>query len=273
MAAWALNESFAAADEARYQQYDAVLEQRIRQARIDSPYNPSLAMPGNHWGDSMAYYRGMGGRVPAYYPSYGGDKNIMRNPYGAQVFSGDYGRNMLNAPYPRPYSTRQFVQQHSPFVYNADEQTATYAGVPSSAGVPGVRDAGESIRNQQEFVDQNLNVLAEELAEAMRELGVPKLSKPQIEVSQQHVNPFRRFWDWFTDERVTEDELRAFENRFGPLLRSYQESVLWNWQAANRTWRNFVDRWRMAPREGPFIRRYLVPAGENAQLRSVSVVP
>lgn len=272
---WALNNSFNEEADTRWSAYQANFEQRFRYARIDSPANPSLYMAGNRYGDPYYFYRGANGMVPSHYPTYGGNAAHLRDPrVGPQMNGARQG--FTNTPYQPgvPLSPDQYLQREAPYVWDPESKTATYAGAPT--GLPGVRDAGEEMqRLDHENVRAQLGAIREELGRCVYEVGIPHREVPDVERhGAANVNLFRRIWQWFIDERVTQSDLIDFERNYRFLLGSFHDSLLWHWQHRNMAVRAFWERHKYSPSVGPRIRTYLFerqPGTSDPQLSGISV--
>ncbi len=288
---FALNTQFVGENAAYYAASAERDEIAIHQASRDSPANPSLNMPGNAYGDRNYFYRGASGGMPNALPYHGGDKNnLWVGNRDAAVASGHGPGRGFDSPLD-PGAARNpmyAMGQHSPYTFNAEDGSQTYNGVPPSFAVPGVRDASNDIdRQSQSSSAEQLPALSPKEAEDLRrrkmqqnqllqrlrvavaagvmEFGVPNLDVPESEKNPHQVTVFRRFWDWFTDDRVTFDDIWKFEQRNRPLLLSFQESILWWWQARNLSRRRWVERHTMSPAQGMLMRNFLPHASERKQ--------
>lgn len=254
----------------------------IRMAMKDSPNNPSLLMPNNVFGASDYAYRGMNGRTPSHMWQYGGDPSLVRDVRLSNYYPGGAVSQLRpNGPYnPTMYGANPaiYMAQNSPYQHNAAEGTNEYLGPLPGSAVPAVKDNEAAIAAAQ---DALVNDLRSALAHSYMELGVPKLKTPEVErVGHENVSALRQIWDWFTDDRVTQEVIAAFERSYHPLCLPFQSSILYSLQQRNQARRNWFSRHTSAPHPSTVrISHFMAPqaaafapAPEDVAMRELSAM-
>lgn len=238
----------------------------IRMAMKDSPNNASRLMPNNVFGASDYAYRGMNGRSPSHMWQYGGDQSLVRDTRMSQYFPGGAISQMRpNGPYnPSMYGANPalYMAQHSPYQHDAAERTNEYLGPLPGSAVPAVKDNEAAIAAAQESL---VNDLRNTLAHSYMEMGVPKLKTPEVErIGHENVSALRQLWEWFTDDRVTQEEIAAFERSYHPLCMPFQSSILYSLQQRNHARRNWFLRHTNLPHPSNVeIRHFMTPQAAN----------
>ena len=234
-----VNTGFVSANTAYWQSMQERDALAIQIAMKDSPNNPSLYMSGNYLRDPSYFFRGYNGRTPSHLGvGTGGDAALFRDPNAVNAMSGGpLGQQVPGSPYnpSHPPNPEIYMQRHSPYQHDFAEGTTSYYGPQGGTGVPEAksteaRQPTEEAHHQRLAVEQDrlIHGLRGTMARAFLEMGVPRINPTQSEIhGVERVGIVRRAWDWFTDDRITTEDLARFEQSYHPMLLPFQDSLLW----------------------------------------------